>query len=309
MKLYSSDQFTRALPQSMGARILQFPLARLVVAVLFLAPVLALDKVVKLKIISPLSGDTQIVIKYIEAVVFFALFLVAYRLYTKYVERRQATEVSVSGWFSESGRGFLISMGLVMAVVAVLFAAGYVDIAGLNANKRVALDLAVKFAMGAFIEELIFRLILFRLTEELLGTWMAFIIQAVFFGFAHQANENATVLTSISLIIVGGIFYTAAFMYTRRIWFPLGIHMGWNYLQSGIFSMPNSGSAYDGLIKTTVAGPAAMTGGSFGIEASYLAIALCLIAGTALTVAAGKGGQIIAPPWKKTPTVAAESCG
>lgn len=246
MDYHPSGQFSRAVPQSAAASIVQFPLVRLVMAIIFLAPIFVLDKAVKSKIISPLTGDTQVIFKYLEAVVFFALFLAAYRLYTRYVEKRPAVELSVRGWFREAGGGFVLSMGLVVAVVVFLYIAGYLQVVGFAADKRVALDLAAKFAMGAFIEELIFRLILFRLTEELLGTWTAFAIQALFFGFAHQANENATMLTSMSLVIVGGIFYTAAFMYSRRIWFPLGIHMGWNYLQSGIFSMPNSGSAYDG---------------------------------------------------------------
>ncbi len=299
MNIFPHEQFTRALPRSKTGRFIQFPLVRLLIALSFLVPIFVLDKVFKLMIVSALSDGTQIVVKYIEAAVFFSLFVMAYRFYTKHVEKRRALELSSVGVFREFGLGFLISMGLVVTIVVILYSLGYLDFVSLASNSRVALDLAVKFAMGAFLEELIFRLILFKLTEELLGTWIAFMIQAVFFGFAHQANENATVLTSISLIIVGGIFYTAAFMYTRRIWFPLGIHMGWNYCQSGLFSMPNSGTTYEGLLNTTVSGPKAFTGGSFGIEASFMAIALCLIAGIVLVAISYKAGRFAAPLWKR----------
>ena len=299
MRIKPSDQFTRALPQSTGGRIVQFPLVRLLLAILFMAPVLALDKVFKSTVIAPLSGNAQIILKYIEAIIFFVLFIIAYRFYARFVEKRTATELSSTKWQNEFGLGFLISMALVVVTVLALYFPGSLSFTGLAANKRVALDFAVRFAMGAFIEELFFRLILFRLTEELLGTWIAFMIQAIFFAFAHQANENATALTSLSLIIVGGVFYTAAYIYTRRIWLPFGIHMAWNYFQSGIFSMPNSGTAYDGLIKTTVAGPVALTGGNFGIEASFIAILLCLIAGITLTVVSYKAGQFTAPLWKR----------
>lgn len=299
MRINPGDQFTRVLPQTITGSIVQFPLTRLLIAALFMVPVLALDKVFKLTVLSPLSGNILIIFKYIEAIIFFALLVIAYRFYVKLVERRTAPELSFSDWLREFSLGFLVSMALVVAIVAILYFLGYLNFVGLAPNKRIALDLAVKFAMGAFIEELFFRLIVFKLSEELLGTWLALVIQAVFFGFAHQANENATVLTSISLIIVGGVFYTAAFIYTRRIWFPFGIHMAWNYFQSGIFSMPNSGTAYDGLITTKVSGPEAITGGNFGIEASYMAIFLCLIVGVWLVVISYKAGQFIQPLWKR----------
>jgi membrane protease YdiL (CAAX protease family) len=299
MKIKPGDQFSGVLPQTAKGRIVQFPLIRLLIAALIMVPVLALDKVFKLTVLSSFSGNILIILKYIEAIIFFVLFVTAYRLYVKLVERRTALELSFSSWLSEFGTGFLISIGLVIVIVAILYFLGYLNFVGLAANKHVALDLAVKFAMGAFIEELFFRLIIFKLSEELLGTWIALLIQAVFFGFAHQANENATVLTSISLIIVGGVFYTAAFMYTRRIWFPFGIHMAWNYFQSGIFSMPNSGTSYDGLIATKVSGPIAITGGNFGIEASYVAIFLCSIIGIWLVVISYKAGQFTHPLWKR----------
>ena len=299
MKINPGDQFSGVLPQTAKGRIVQFPLIRLLIAALFMVAVLALDKVFKLTVLSPLSGNILIIFKYIEAIIFFVLLVAAYRFYAKLVERRTAPELSFSNWLSEFGLGFLISMGLVIIIVAILYIPGYLNFVGLAANKRVALDLAVKFAMGAFIEELFFRLIIFKLSEELLGTWIAFSIQAVFFGFAHQANENATIFTSISLITIGGIFETAAFIYTRRIWFPFGIHMAWNYFQSGIFSMPNSGTSYDGLITTNISGPVAITGGNFGIEASYVAIFLCLIIGVWLVVSSYKAGQFTKPLWKR----------
>lgn len=299
MKVGCEQLFTGATPQSWASRTIQFPIVRMLIAILFLAPILALDKLFKKLIIAPLSGDTQIVFKYLEAAIFFVLLLFAYRLYTKFVEKRKALELSAVDWFRESGMGFLVSMSLVVIIVLILYSFGYFEFIGFNPNKRVALDFVVRFAMGAFIEELFFRLIVFRLTEELLGSWIALIIQVVFFGFAHQANENATFVTSLSLIAVGGIFYTAAFMYTRRIWLPLGIHMGWNYCQSGIFSMPNSGTQYEGLIIAKVQGPQAITGGSFGIEASFIAILLCLIVGIVLIMMAFKGGQFTPPIWKR----------
>jgi membrane protease YdiL (CAAX protease family) len=261
-------------------------LARIPIALAFLVPVLALNKAFRAAVYPHLSGSPEIVVRYIEAAIFFSLFIVAYRLYAKHIEKRPALEVGFRGWFREAGGGFLISFLLVSVVVALLAGAGCYKITSLNSVPRVALDLLVNFFMGAFMEELLFRLVLFKLTEELIGSWPALALQALIFGFSHLANENATVFTSFSIAIIGGLLYTAAYMCTRRIWFPLGLHWGWNYFQSGIFSMPNSGSPYEGLIVPRITGPAWLTGGTFGIEASYVAIALCLVAGVTLVVRA-----------------------
>ena len=170
-------------------------------------------------------------------------------------------------------------------------------IAGWNPDKKVVIDLFIKFMIDALLEELIFRLIIFRLTEELLGTWIALIIQAVLFGFAHMTNDGSTLFTSFLVIIVGGIIYTGAFMNTRRIWLALGLHAGWNYFQSGIFGMPNSGTPYKGLIFPDIRGEELITGGSWGIEASYIAILVVLIAGVYFIIKAKNANQIVPPVW------------
>jgi membrane protease YdiL (CAAX protease family) len=293
MQLRADQIFTQVRPVSRLGRLVQFPLVRILIALMFLLPVLATNKAFKMAVYPALSGNTVVVLRYIEAAVFFALFIVAYRLYAKHIEKRPALEISITGWARETGAGFLISFVLVSSIVALLAVFGCYRIVSLSEAPGVAVDLLFKFFMGAFLEELLFRLVLFKLTEELLGSWSALALQALLFGFSHLANENATVFTCLAIAIIGGLLYTAAYMYTRRIWFPLGLHLGWNYFQSGIFGMPNSGSAYEGLLIPQITGPAWLTGGTFGIEASYVAILLCCVTGLVLVVRAQHRGQLV----------------
>lgn len=299
MTLKPSQLFSNANPASKTGKVFQFPLVRIIIACLFLIPVFLLSKVFRSFVTLSAPEEIRIYFVYAEAIVFFFVFLIAYALYVKYIENRKALEVSSNHSLKEFGKGFIISVVLVGTVVAFLAVMGSYLIAEVNPDKRVVIDLFIKFMMGAMLEEIIFRLIIFKLTEELLGTWIALIIQAVLFGFAHLANDNATLFTSFSVIIVGGILYTAAFMYTRRIWMVIGLHAGWNYLQSGIFGMPNSGTAYKGLIIPDIQGREWITGGSWGIEASYIAILLCLITGIYFILKAKKANQIVEPLWKR----------
>jgi membrane protease YdiL (CAAX protease family) len=299
MILKPSQLFSNALPSGKPGKFFQYPLIRIVTALLFLVPVFLLNKAVSEFIVKPAPEEIRVYAMYTDAIVFFILFLLAFSLYTKYIEKRRALEISSNKSWSEFGLGFLISLILVGLIVFIFYIFGSYKISEWNTNKRVVIDFFFKFLMGGLIEEIIFRLIIFKLTEELLGSWFAFGIQAVLFGFAHIFNENATLFTSLAVIIVGGILLTSAFMYTHRIWLPMGIHTGWNYFQSAIFGMPNSGTPYKGLIIPDVQGAQWFTGGSFGIEASYIAILLCLAAGIYFTIKSVKANQIVPPLWKR----------
>ena len=64
---------------------------------------------------------------------------------------------------------------------------------------------------------------------------------------------------------------TAAYIATRKLWLPIGLHFGWNIAAGAIFSTEVSGSnTAQGLLDATMSGPALVTGGDFGPEASCL---------------------------------------
>jgi membrane protease YdiL (CAAX protease family) len=156
--------------------------------------------------------------------------------------------------------------------------------------------------MGAFVQRLVFTLILFRLIEEFAGSWSAMVAVALIFGFAHIGNENATVWTSVALVISDGILMAAAYMLTRRIWLVWGLHAGWNYFQDGIFGMPNSGiTSLESWLNPAISGPAWLTGGSFGIEASVLAVLLNLGVGLVILKKAIHNRMVVQPVWKRRP--------
>jgi membrane protease YdiL (CAAX protease family) len=299
MKTPPSELYSKAIPMSRVGKIIQFPLIRIVIAMGFLIPVFLLNKGL-IKGINPLLSENNLILaRYIEAGVSFALLLWAFILYAKYIEKRKTREILVKGWLSEISIGFLVSLILVCIIVCVLFFSKHFIVSSIISNKRFVLDLFVKFFMGAFIEELIFRLIIYKLTEELLGTWIALLIQVLLFGFAHGLNNNATLFTTFSVVIVGGLVYCAAYIYTRSLWLPLGFHFGWNFSQSGIFSMPNSGTPYEGLLLSNISGPEWLTGGNWGIEGSYIAIFLCLAIGIAIMSLAKRKAYIVLPIWKR----------
>lgn len=298
MSITPTDLFTTRRPDSPGGKIIQFPLVRIVVALLFLSPAIALHNLLMIFVFEKLEPPWFEICSDMMFPVDLVLMFLLYRLYTRLVEGRPTHEFSFSGAAPEFARGLTVAAALVFGTVLVLFAAGAFHVQGMNSPWRL-LQALVLFSSGAFIQVLIFRLILFRLSEELLGTWLAFGLTAVLFGLAHMVNENITPAAFAGLV-VGDVVLFAAFALTRRLWLVWGFHAGWNFCQDGVLGLPNSGlTTLPSWLVSSTSGPAWFTGGTFGIEASLLAGLLTLPVGLWLIRLVVKRKQTVQPAWRR----------
>jgi membrane protease YdiL (CAAX protease family) len=295
----SEQLFTNRKPGSNAARLIRFPLVRIILAALFIVPFLLVHNNVVGDVIAATSEPLHSVLVNIDVVVSIVVMLFLYRLYVGLVEKREAYELSTHGALIEFGWGSLLSLSIVAAMVILLSVLHHYQIVGIG-NGGVLLNALFFFSIGAFVQVLAFRIILLRLTEELFGSWIAIGAIALVFGLAHLGNENATLWTSLGMTL-SDLPYSAAFVLTRRLWLVWGFHASWNFFQDGMFGMANSGiESLLSWITADVTGPIWLTGGSFGVEASYLVVAVHLALGVVLITMAKKRGQIVAPTWRRT---------
>jgi membrane protease YdiL (CAAX protease family) len=152
--------------------------------------------------------------------------------------------------------------------------------------------------VGVF-EETLFRGILFRFLEEGFGSWIALIITALLFGLSHLNNPNATVWSAIAIALEAGVSIGSAYMATRSLWFAMGLHTAWNFLQGTIFGVAVSGNGapIDSLFQPLIQGNPWLTGGEFGIEASVIGVVLGLGMGSAFLVHAVRQHRIMRGLW------------
>jgi len=137
----------------------------------------------------------------------------------------------------------------------------------------------------AILEETLFRGIIFRITEEKLGTYLALFISAVLFGALHLINPNSSIASAFAITVEGGLMLGAAFIYSRNLWFPIAIHFAWNFTQTGIFGAITSGNIlHESLLTSSISGSNLITGGPFGPEGSIQAMLFCFIAAVVLLV-------------------------
>jgi membrane protease YdiL (CAAX protease family) len=222
-----------------------------------------------------------------------------YSWLVRLIERRPVTELALPGMGKELGIGLFIGAGLYAASVLVLIVMDIYKINGLNPVSYMLPAVAMALSAAVF-EELLFRGVLFRIVEEWLGSWISLIVSSLVFGFVHLLNPEATLTGAIFIAVEAGILLGAAYMLTRRLWMSMGFHFAWNYTQSGIFSGVVSGADADpGLIKDTIAGPALLTGGQFGLEASVIAALFCTTTGVILAIMAVRRGHVVQPFWKR----------
>lgn len=85
----------------------------------------------------------------------------------------------------------------------------------------------VTLLIAATGEELIFRGYVFQLLIEKAGPFATILPMGILFGLAHGQNPNSTKL-AIANTILWGVLLGAAFLLSRDLWLPIGLHFGWN---------------------------------------------------------------------------------
>lgn len=268
-------------------RMLQFPLTRLVL----LGGIMLFLMGVNSGFMSKFKSTPVFSIAITIAMA--AVALAVYVGFARLIERRPVDELSLPGMGREWATGALIGAALYTACVLILMLLGMYRVEGLNPWTFAIPAVAMALSSGIF-EELLFRGILFRSFEDLFGSWISLAVSSLVFGFAHLLNPGGTLTGAIYISVEAGLLLAAAYMLTRRLWLSIGFHMAWNYTQSAIFSGIVSGGVTDpGLIRSNIRGPEVLTGGSFGLESSVIAFALCTATGLVMLTMAVSRGTIV----------------
>lgn len=193
-----------------------------------------------------------------------------------------------AGWL----RDFLV--GSVLGIASLAVAAGIAAAGGglrftisssdalLQVGQTLVFSAAL-FIIAALAEEALFRgyplQTLSRAGLALLGV----LLTSVPFAAVHLNNPNSTGIFPFINTALAGVWLAAAYLRTRSLWFPLGVHWAWNWALGSLFGLPVSGindlAPYP-LLRGIDLGPAWLTGGSYGIEGGLA----CTIALTISTV-------------------------
>jgi hypothetical protein len=223
---------------------------------------------------SPLHAPLTMIRNLISA----ALFLGAYALLVRWIERRRASEIAPRAAVTPLPLGLVIGIGLMAAVNLIFWATGAAVFTPGTGLAGIGAGLIAAFAV-AVLEELLLRAVVFRIVEQACGTTIALLLSAAIFGLLHAANPGATPFSTAAIAIEAGLLLALAYAVTGNLWLAIGLHAGWNFAEGNLFGAQVSGGApQPTLIHAVLHGPDIITGGAFGPEASIVTVGVCLTA-------------------------------
>jgi membrane protease YdiL (CAAX protease family) len=117
----------------------------------------------------------------------------------------------------------------------------------------------------------------FTLTQ-CVGFWKAAVLLSVGFGVLHVGNPGETWMGILGAIAIG-FFFCLTLRRTGNLWLAVGFHASWDWGESYLYSVPDSGGVAPGhLLQASFHGSRWLTGGSVGPEGSvFLFLLLALL--------------------------------
>ena len=138
--------------------------------------------------------------------------------------------------------------------------------------------LCVTIQSGA--EEMITRGYIYGALRERYPVWVAVAANALLFGVLHLANPGVTVISILSIVLIG-VGLSLVMLWCESLWMAIAIHTMWNFTQSILFGLPNSGIVSEGsFLHLEAARGSLLYDAAFGVEGALPAIivelALCV---------------------------------
>jgi membrane protease YdiL (CAAX protease family) len=280
-----------------GMKILRFPVTRLVLALVFLIVFIGCGLGLTKFFVNGTGIETAVGANIIGMVFSCAMAWLGYTLYCATVEGRRVNEMDPTRMLRQTSYGLLLGFGFISLVMLIMWISGGYSVSGFNSVSALW-PMLIMAVQAGIVEEILTRGVIYRISEEALGTWWAIALSAFIFGFMHIWNPNATVFSSVSIALTAGVILAMLYVITRQLWVPIGLHIGWNFTLGGIYSAPVSGGDPAGLLAAKFTGPEWLTGGAFGPEASVITVGVFVVFGIYLIRKSIIDKSWVKPMWR-----------
>jgi len=166
------------------------------------------------------------------------------------------------------GIGSLTVLMLALRVTGV-FSFGTVQLQGMRIFKF-GLFYAALFFVAALFEDFLMRGYSQWVLAKSMNFWPAAAVLSILFGLIHVGNPGEERIGLVAVVAIG-FFFCLTLRRTGNLWWAIGFHMAWDWGESYLYSVPDSGNVVSGhLLDSSFHGPVWLTGGSVGPEGSYL---------------------------------------
>ncbi len=256
-----------------GWRVLLFVFAFIAVSIFI---TIVLRTVYAAVVVGPRIPQSDFVFEFIYRVGLLAAALAAGYLCVRLFEALPWRSLGLTlhtGWVRDLIIGSAIGIAALIVAVAIAMIGGGLRFsfsdAGATSIGRSMLGSAVLLFVAALAEEAIFRGYPLQTFSRAKLALMGVLLTSLPFAFVHLLNPNL-VSPRVTFVntALAGVWLAAAYLRTRSLWLPQGIHWGWNWAMGWLFGIPVSGVKLvsNPLLTANDAGPLWLTGGSYGLE-------------------------------------------
>jgi len=236
----------------------------------------------------------------------FGIFLIASWIMGRF-ESRTISQYGLP-WRKMFGRQFWLGAG--MALVGLMFFLLVLRAVGVYSFGTIAISTGaiwkwgclygIGFAVVALEEEFHYRgYVLYTLAQGI-GFWPAATVTSALFGYSHLGNAGET-WTGLFNAGAGGLLFCLLLRRSGNLWMPIGFHTSWDWTQTYLCGIPDSGQVLPGhLLSGVFSGPSWLTGGAVGPEGSLLLtvwlflfwVGICLLFKRSAERTSDEGGRL-----------------
>lgn len=215
-----------------------------------------------------LTSEQELVVNFSGMI---GTFLILW-IFMKYIDREKFIHLGLH----TKNRWVDFAVGTAVGLVTMIL--GFILLVGMDeidfsrfVFKPVDLIISVLlFLIVALVEEALFRGYVLKNLMLSTNKYVALVISSILFALMHGMNPNIS-LFSLFDLFCAGIILGITYVYTKNLWYPIGLHFGWNLFQTH-FGFNVSGQDFYSLIEFNYTTANLYNGGEFGFEGSVFSI-------------------------------------
>lgn len=226
-----------------------------------------------------ISTNQHVFIKLLD---FISVIIMVF-IYRKFIDKQSFLSIGLP--FKNRHKDILAGFAMAVSIIGVgslvIYSLGYIDFSQNLIDLPNLTSNLILFILVALCEEIIFRGYILNNLLTSMNKYIALIISAVIFALVHGINPNLSLLGALNLFLAG-ILLGSAYIFTKNLWFPISLHLFWNFFQGPIFGYSVSGQETNSLFNNDIIGNEIINGGEFGFEGSVICTIITLAAALAI---------------------------
>lgn len=211
-------------------------------------------------------------------VLIFLISFLSVWVFRKVFDRKTVDSLGFQwkGFANERSIGFVTGLLAITVIASILWIMQLLQWFTATINWDDILLVTFILILVSFSEELVFRGYILNNLMQSMPKMPALLVSAMLFAGFHTLNPGMSLIGFLN-IFIAGVLMGINYIFSRNLWFSIFFHFSWNFFQGPVLGFEVSGLDLPVMLEQNLRGSTLLTGGAFGLEASWLAtFTMCL---------------------------------